>query len=71
VLGAVGMLQVMLQGTGPVGYYLQVLKGVMSAGCYAYRAFCSWVRLVGAKPNLASRRCLASSSTNEHIAQTF
>ena len=33
------ILQVMLQGAGPVVYYLKVLKAVVSAGCYAYRAF--------------------------------
>jgi hypothetical protein len=37
------VLQVMLQGAGPVGYYLKVLKGVVSAGYYTYRAFWSWV----------------------------
>jgi hypothetical protein len=44
VLGVVGMvqamLQIMLQGAGPVGCCPKVLKGVVSAGCYAYRAFC-------------------------------
>ena len=37
--GAVGILQAILQamlwGAGPVGYCLKVLKGVISAGCYA------------------------------------
>ena len=49
--GAVGMLQailqVMLQGAGPVGYYLKVLKGAVSAGYYTYRAFFYWVLVLG------------------------
>jgi hypothetical protein len=49
--GAMGMLQVisqvMSQGSWLVGYSLQVLKGVVSAGCCARGAFCSWVLVLG------------------------
>jgi hypothetical protein len=49
--GAVGMLyatlQVRLQGAGLVDYYPKVLKGVMSTGCCACGAFCSWVLILG------------------------
>ena len=41
------MLQIMLQGAGPVGYCPKVLKGVASARYCAYRAFCSWVVSAG------------------------
>jgi hypothetical protein len=41
------VLQVMLQGAGPVGYYLKVLKGVVSAGYYTCRAFCYRVLVPG------------------------
>ena len=37
----------MLQGIGPVAYYPKVLKGVVSAGCYACGAFCYWVLVPG------------------------
>jgi hypothetical protein len=37
----------MLQGAGPVGSYPKLLKSVVSAGCFAYRAFCSWVLVPG------------------------
>jgi hypothetical protein len=42
VLGAVGMLQVMLQESGPMGFYFKVLKGVESVGRFAYKPFCYW-----------------------------
>jgi hypothetical protein len=41
------ILQVMLQGAGPVGYYLRVVKGVVSAGCCACGAFCCWILVPG------------------------
>jgi hypothetical protein len=47
VLGAVGMLQVMLQGAGPMGYYFKVLKGAESVGRFAYKPFCYWVLVPG------------------------
>jgi hypothetical protein len=49
--GAVGMLQAilqaMLQGAGPVGCCLKVLRGVLLIGRSACRAFCSWVLVPG------------------------
>jgi hypothetical protein len=43
--GVVGMLQAILQailqGASPVGYFLKIIKGIVSVGCYACRAFCS------------------------------
>jgi hypothetical protein len=40
------ILQVMLQGAWPVGYYTKVLKGVLltRSACWA---FCSWVLVPG------------------------
>jgi hypothetical protein len=44
--GAVGMLQAilqaMLQGAAPVCYCPKALKGIVSAGCFTCRMFCSW-----------------------------
>ena len=51
--GAMGILQAilqaMLQGPGPVGYCLKVLKGIISAGCCArcLVGVCSWILAPG------------------------
>jgi len=68
------VLQGMLRGAGPVGYYRKVLKGVLLTGRFISRfwipvpgssfwvfygwAFCSWVLVPGAIGRFATHTCL-------------